>query len=151
MRQGLLKGAETMKRNAKQYPFTCPICKNTYYYEKNVAEKKKFCSLRCLADSGKWNIGVSRSAEINHERNLERKKIIKNDIINWVLNNEDTVLNCPYNKIESTLSELKLMLLEKHNIKDIRSIFICFDDVKNKKMLLNELKNVIYISKENVC
>ena len=28
-RQGLLKGAETMKRNAKQYPFTCPICKNT--------------------------------------------------------------------------------------------------------------------------
>lgn len=151
MRQGLLKGAKTMKENIKRYPFVCPVCKNTYYYEKHVAEKKKFCSIKCLKDSGKWNIGVSQSAKINHERNLERKKIIKNDIIDWVINNEDVVLNCPYNKIETTLSELKLILLKKYNIKDIRTIFICFDGVKNKKMLLNELKNIIYISKENVC
>lgn len=151
MRQGLLKGAETMKRNAKQYPFTCPICNKTYYYERYIAESKKYCSNECTTKSGSWKIGVESSAKANHERNLDRKKIIKNDIIDWILNNEETVLNCPYNKIETTLYELKNMLLKKHNIKDIRSIYICFDGVKNKKTLLDRLKEIIYISKENVC
>lgn len=151
MRQGLLKGAETMKRNAKQYPFTCPICNNTYYYEKNIAKNKKYCSNACATKSGAWKLGVENGAKANHERNIERKKLIKNDIIDWVLNNEELILNCPYNKIEKTLSELKNILLDKYNIKDLRSIYICFNDVKNKKTLLDRLKEIVYISKENVC
>ena len=43
------------------------------------------------------------------------------------------------------------MLFEKHGIKDIRSIFICFDGVTNRKTLLDRLKEIIYISKENIC
>lgn len=151
MRQGLLKGAETMKKNAKKYPFTCPICKQTFYYEKYILKNKKFCSNKCAAKSGSWQYGVKNSAIKNHERNLERKQIIKNDVIDWVLSNEETVLNCPYNNIDNTLYELKNILLKKHNIKDFRTIFICFDNVKNKKKLLDELKKIIYISKENVC
>ena len=85
------------------------------------------------------------------KENIERKKLIKNDIIDWVLNNEELILNCPYNKIEKTLSELKNILLDKYNIKDLRSIYICFNDVKNKKTLLDRLKEIVYISKENVC
>ena len=38
----------------------------------------------------------------------------------------------------------------KYNIKYVRNIFICFD-VKNLKELLDKFKEVIYISKENVC
>lgn len=151
MRRGLLKGIETVKKSAKKYPFTCPVCRNTYYYEKNIAESKKYCSNECSTKDGTWKTGVENSAKINHKRNIDRKKIIKDDIIEWVLNNEETVLNCPYNKIETTLYDLKKMLLEKHNIKDIRSIYICFDDVKNKKTLLDRLRRIIYISKENVC
>lgn len=49
MRQGLLKGAETMKLNAKTYPFTCPVCHRTFYYPKHIAESKKFCSKNELA------------------------------------------------------------------------------------------------------
>lgn len=94
---------------------------------------------------------MQNSAKITHERNLNKKKIIKNDIIDWVLNNENTVLECPYNNIEKTLHEFKNMLFEKHGIKDIRSIFICFDGVTNRKTLLDRLKEIIYISKENIC
>lgn len=151
MRQGLLKGAETMKKNAKLYPFTCPICNKTNYYEKYIAENKTYCSSECATKSGSWIIGVQNSAKITHERNLNKKKIIKNDIIDWVLNNENTVLECPYNNIEKTLHEFKNMLFEKHGIKDIRSIFICFDGVTNRKTLLDRLKEIIYISKENIC
>jgi hypothetical protein len=151
MKQGLLKGIEAMKKKSKRYPFTCPICNKTNYYEKYIAEAKKYCSPQCAAKAGVWKIGVDNSAKLNHKKNIERKKKIKKDIIDWVLNNEDIVLNCPYNKIEKTLNELKIMLLEKYNIKDIRSIYICFDNVKNKKMLLDRLIEVIYISKENVC
>lgn len=151
MRAGLLKGAETMKKNAKRYPFTCPICKRTFYYEKYMLKNKKYCSNKCAAKDGSWTSGVENSAKLNHQRNIERKKIIKNDIIDWVLKNKEIVLMCPNNKIETTLYGLKSMLLEKHNIKDVRTIYVCFDNIKSKKALLNELKNIIHFSKENIC
>lgn len=150
MRAGLLKGAETMKKNAKKYPFICPVCGKTFYYEKSISEKKKYCSLQCSANDKTWEKGVYNSAKINHERNVERKENIKNDVIKWVLCNEKTVLDCPYNKISNNLIGLRDMLEKHYNIKDLRSIFICFD-VKNLKELLDKLKEIIYISKENVC
>lgn len=150
MKNGLLKGAETMKRNAKLYPFTCPVCHKVYYYQKHIAESKKFCSNECASIGMNWKKGVYNSAKINHERNIERKKIIKDDIVKWLLNNEYTVLNCPYNKISTNFVGLIEMLQTKYNIKDLRSIFICFS-VKNLKELLDKLKEIIYISKENVC
>lgn len=150
MRQGLLKGAETMKRNAKTYPFTCPVCNRTFYYSKHVLESRKFCSNKCAGKGIDWKKRVYHSAELNHNRNIERKKIIKNDILEWVYQNENIVLNCPYNKISTNLVDLKNLLLDKYNIKDWRTIYICFD-VNNLKELLDKLKETIYISKENVC
>lgn len=97
-----------------------------------------------------WQKGVYRSAELNHKKNIARKKIIKNSITDWVIKNENIVLNCPYNKITSTLVGLNVLLIEKYNIKDLRSIYICFE-VKNLRSLLDKLKEIIYISKENVC
>lgn len=150
MKEGLLKGTETMKRNAKSYPFICPICGKTYYYQKNIAEKKKFCSINCANKSGCWKKGVNNSAIISHKRNLKRKYIIKNDVEKWALKNKDVVLNCPYNKITGILCDLRRMLKEVYDIKDLRTIFVCFN-VKNLRELLDKLKEIIYISKENVC
>ena len=150
MRNGLLKGAETMKKKARRYPFFCPICKRTKYYKKAQLANKKYCSNKCAGAGGIWKKGVENSAKLNHQRNLERKEKIKDDIITWVNSNQETVLSCPYNKISNTLIGLRNMLQEKYDIKDLRSIFICFD-VKNLKSLLDKLKEVVNISKENVC
>lgn len=151
MRNGLLKGTETMKKNAKKHPFTCPICKKTFYYQKAVAENKKYCSNECAAKAGSWKLGVQKSGEMNHKRNLENKKIIKESIIEWVKNNKETVINCLYNKITSTLNELQNLLIKKYNLKDFRTIYICFDGVTNLKSLLDKLKEIAYVSEENVC
>ena len=131
-------------------PFTCPVCHKTFYYPKHIAESKKFCSSECAVKGMDWQKGVYESARLNHERNIERKKVIKNHIIEWTLHNEKIVLNCPYNKITTNLDGLIDMLTEQYNIKDLRTIFICFD-VKNLKELLDKLKEIIYISKENIC
>lgn len=150
MRDGLTKGAETMKNNAKRYPFTCPVCGKTFYYAKHVAEQKKYCSLKCAANDFSWVKGVANSAIASHEKNLERKEIIKRDIIQWARDNSEIVINCPYNKISTTLTGLSSLLQNKYNIKDFRSIFICFN-VKNLKSLLIELKKLICDPNENVC
>lgn len=150
MREGLRKGTETMKNNARKYPFTCPICKKTFYYQKNIAIHKKYCSIKCANIAGCWKKGSINGAAKMHQQNVQLKSIIKNDIIEWVLQNKTTVDTCPYNNITSTLYMLREMLETKYNLKDLRSIFICFG-VKNLKELLNELKKIIYISKENVC
>lgn len=150
MLKGLQKGTETTKNNAKQYMFVCPICGKEIPVAKWELEKKKYCSLECLEKSGKWNKGVEAAKNTIHTRNIECKKQIKEVIVDWVLNHESIVMTCPQNKIVNTLHGLLEMLYDKYNIKDIRSIFICFN-VKNKKELLKELQNLIIISKENVC
>ena len=54
------------------------------------------------------------------------------------------------NIISSISHNLKKLLNDKYNIMDLRTIYICFD-VKNLKSLLDKFKEVIIISKENVC
>lgn len=151
MRQGLQKGAETMKANVKRYPFTCPICNKTFYYQKYIAQNKKYCSITCAGKAGCWKKGHANASKAMHQRNIENKKIIKQDIIEWTLNHQELVLTCPYNKISSTLNELHELIVNKYCLKDWRSIFICFDEVHSLKSLLDKLKEIIYISKENVC
>lgn len=151
MKNGLKKGTETMKNNIQRFPFTCPVCNKTFYYPKHIVESKIFCSISCAAKSGSWINGVTASSIANHERNVQRKQIIKQDIEQWVLNNEDIVIKCPYNKITTTLEPLLNMVQEKYGIKDIRSLFICYPNINSRKTFLDKLKNIIYISKENVC
>lgn len=93
--------------------------------------------------------GVEKAAKITHQRNIIKKTMIKEDIVDWVGNNKELVLNCPKNKIRNTLSGLINMIEEKYGIKDFRSIFSCFDNVTNMKTFLQELQSII--PKENVC
>lgn len=148
MLEGLRKGTETVKKNIVRIPYTCPMCGETKYIEPYLANNKKFCSLQCATDSGSWEKGVKISAEKNHKRNLERKKIIKESIIKWCEDNKELVMNCPKNSISKTLSELKQMLLNEYSINDWRSVYICFD-VKNLKSLLAAIQNNI-TANENV-
>ena len=151
MRYGLKKGTETMKKNIKRYPFTCPICHQTFYYPKHITECKLFCSTNCAAKSGSWIKGVKASSIASHEKNIQLKKTIEHDIEQWVFSNENIVLNCPYNKITTTLKSLLEFVQDKYDIKDIRSLFACYPNINSRKAFLDKLKNIIYISKENVC
>lgn len=150
MLEGLRKGTETMKDNAKKYTFTCPICGKVIPVAKWELNNKQYCSLECYGKSGKWNKGIKAAIDVNHVRNIKYKSKIKETIKDWVLEHEDIVMHCPQNNISNTLHDLLEIIYSKYNIKDIRSIFICFN-VKNKKELLRELQNLIIISKENVC
>lgn len=150
MRVGLQKGTDTMKHNKKRYPFTCPVCGRTIYLEKALANKRKYCSNKCVANARLWEKGVKTATKVAHEMNVKRKAIMRKDIIDWCMKNQEIVLNCPYNKIRSQLEPLNKMIVDKYGFKDFRSIFICFG-VKNMKSLLDSLKNEIYLSKENVC
>lgn len=142
MREGLRKGAETMKKNITRLPFKCPICGNVTYVEPHILKTKKYCSAKCASEGGGWKIGVDAAKIVAHNNNLNRKKPVKDDIVDWCCNNKELVLNCPYNKISTQLKDLRQMVTEKYGIKDWRSIFICFG-VKNKKSLLDELRRSI--------
>lgn len=80
---------------------------------------------------------------------MKRKNEIKNEIEKWVINNKEIVLNCPKNKIRATLSDLIDLINNKYGLKDIRSLYDCFDNVKNMKSFLIELQK--FIPEENVC
>lgn len=148
MLDGLRKGTETTKANIIRVPFKCPICGKILNVEPYVLKTKKYCSMKCAIESGSWKAGVKSNAVIAHEKNIERKVAIKEDIIKWCLDNKEVVMNCPKNAISTNLVGLKDMLLDKYNIKDLRTIFICFE-VKSRKSLLCELQNIIK-SYENV-
>ena len=158
MLEGLRKGNETSKKRAKMNKilgityssFKCPVCGKIIYEENWKAKKRKYCSNKCVAESEAWKKGVNNSARISHERNMKKKKIIKKDIIEWVNSNFELVINCPYNKISTTLHELFEIINQNYGIKDKRSLYICFD-VKNLKSFLDKLKEIAYISKQNVC
>lgn len=148
MLDGLRKGTETVKANVVRVPFTCPICKRTLLVEPCVLKTKKYCSAECATKSGSWHSGVQKSAECLHERNLARKLQVKDSIINWCMSNKEAVLNCPMNAISTHLTELKQLLFEKYQIKDLRTVYICFE-VKNLKSLLRALQDAV-TENENV-
>lgn len=150
MRDGLIKGSQTMKRKPKKLvEFICanPNCKKKLMLLPYEAKNKKFCSSYC---SGKISgiKGIQIATEQKHADNIKQKQEITKFILNWCVENKNIIINCPYNKITTTLKHLLSKIKEKYNIKDFRSLFICFN-VTSRKEFLSFLKN--YIAKENIC
>ena len=53
--------------------------------------------------------------------------------------NQDLILNCPYNKISTALNPL----VEYVGVKDVRTVAKAFCGYVSKKEFLNELKNCV--------
>ena len=150
MLNGLRKGVETQRsKSPKIKTFICASCGKNITVPAYEISKRKYCSNQCVANDNRWKKGVEKAAKITHQRNIIKKTMIKEDIVDWVGNNKELVLNCPKNKIRNTLSGLINMIEEKYGIKDFISIFSCFDNVTNMKTFLQELQSII--PKENVC
>lgn len=146
MKDGLEKATKVWieKSESEKINWSCPICGKVIKLARWEAKNKKACSLKC-AGMTQENIEFLRKAsEAKHQDNLNRKKELSKEILKWCENNSQIILNCPYNKITTTLKPM----LDTFNINDIRNIYVCFD-VKNKKEFLTYLKN--HLIKENIC
>lgn len=145
MLEGLRKGTKTVKQRAKTnfVIVKCLQCGKEIKLKPRQAKDRKFCSNECLGEynkiTGRTKEASKIAADITHQNNLNRKEIIKKDIIDWVTSNKDIVLSCPKNKISTALEPLFSFIKEKYGIKDFRSLFICFE-VNNRKDFLDKLK-----------
>lgn len=145
MMYGLKKGRDTITANAEEFfiDFTCPICGKVIKIKPWEAKNKKTCSSQC---GGKTEMQLQHLKELGrtkHKNNYKYKKETIQPIIEqWCLKNQYLILNCPYNKIKTNLKPMLDMVEVKFNIKDIRTLYTCFD-VKGSKEFLNKLKELI--------
>lgn len=146
MRNGLIKATETWIKQCEneRVNFICPICGKSLTLPKWEAEKRKTCSLSCGGKTLKQIAHMKELSKIKHQQNIETKKELGDKILQWCQQNKDLIINCPYNKITTTLRPM----LDAFNINDIRGIFICFN-VNGRKELLKYLQD--YLIDENIC
>ena len=145
MLDGLLKGVQTCKEKAENnfVEMKCKYCEKIFYLKPYESKNRKYCSLECANNDLKSSMKDKAhiAAILAREDNINRKEIVKKDIIDWVINNREIIKNCPKNKITTVLKPMTDIIFEKYNIKDIRSLFICFS-VKNRKDFLIELQKL---------
>lgn len=147
---GLKEGTRRWKEKSKNnfVIFKCSVCEKEIPVKPHILKIKKYCSIACSIKDGTYINGIINGRIAKIEKNKLLKKEIFIDILSWAKNNKDLILNCPYNKIVSTFKPLLVIIEQKYNIIDIRSLFSCFN-VKSKKEFLKYLKD--YIIKENIC
>ena len=154
MLEGLSKGTtkwiEMCKENRET--FICPVCGKSISLCKYEIKNKQYCSMECMVQSGASreyarkasNASAIKSREIH---NRKRKEIAE-FIYSWCNDNKEIILSCPLNKVSTHLYQLMNIINEKYDLKDIRSLYPCFN-VKNSKDLANCLKD--YVLNENIC
>lgn len=145
MREGLRKGTETAKKNALSN-FTTLICLNCgkeFKVKPFQAKTQKFCSNKCSGEYSRKSGRAKRASELAaikaHQHNIDSKQEVKQYMIDWVSKHKDIVSSCPLNRIARTLRPMLKAIEREYNIKDIRTLFICFD-VKNRKDFLSALQ-----------
>ncbi len=154
MLDGLTKGTQKWQKisQANRETFTCPVCGKTILLCKYEIKNKQYCSIECMIKSGASREYAKRASEIAaikaHERSMQQKQEIAQFILSWCDDNKEIVLSCPLNKVNTHFSQLIKIISNKYGIKDMRSLFPCFN-VKNKKEFAKYLKD--YVSNENIC
>lgn len=146
MRSGLNKATKAWveKSLLERVDWVCPVCEKISSLPKWEARNKKFCSLKCAGMAQNNIEHLRKISTTKHQKNLENKKKLSKEILEWCKDNSQIIMNCPYNKITTTLKPM----LDNFQIKDIRNIFVCFD-VTNRRELLAFFKE--YLIKENIC
>lgn len=154
MLYGLTKGTQKWKEICRENRelFICPVCGNTILLCKYQIKNKQYCSIECMIKSGASKEYAKRASKIvainAHRKSMQQKQEIAKLILSWCDDNKETVMSCPLNKVSTHFSKLIEVINEKYGIKDMRSLFPCFN-VKNKKEFAIYLKN--YVSNENIC
>ena len=143
---GLKKGHATMSKQYKERRVVkkCEQCGEDFEVIPCLKDKKRFCSKKCVSENRKGkHISNEGAVEGSKKKYLERKKLITEDVKSWALENQNTIMSCPLNKITPTLSPLVEMISIKYGISDIRSIAKSFTGKYGNKNFLNELKSCV--------
>lgn len=129
MLYGLRKGTEIWKEKCreKRIKFICPICgEEAYMCEYEIKNRstcgKSTCKNKYSKIHKTYIKGLNKANEVNKNKYREESLKIKEYVLNWAKENKEVVLNCPKNKIITTLNDLILCVEKEFNIKDIRSI-----------------------------
>lgn len=137
MLDGLRRGTETMKEKSKNFweIRVCSCCGKEFKVKPH--EKKRFCSVECSVAGCKelWSENLKIATETN-EKHIKEVRDSRADLIfNWVKDNRELVLTCPFNNVETTLNGL----FDAVGVKDMRTIAACIG-CKYKKDTLKKLK-----------
>lgn len=148
MRKGLIKATEAWQAlcEEKRVEIQCPICGKIFKLPPHLAKDRKFCSVKC---TGKYSSKIASkvAAEKLKKQIQKRNKKIQKDVRQWIINNQELIESCPANKISTTLEDLQIMMINKYDIQDWRSICQAICGSSSKKELLKYLKSEC----ENIC
>lgn len=154
MLKGLTKGTQKWKKICEENRelFICPVCGKSILLCKYEIKNKQYCSIECMIQSGASRAYAKKAQEIasikTREKSAHRRQEIREFILSWCNDNKETVLSCPLNKIRTHFYQLINIIYEKYGLKDIRSLYPCFN-VQNAKDFVRLLKE--YVSNENIC
>lgn len=144
MRQGLRAGVETMK-NKKGSTDTicfCQRCGAEFVVPAYEAKRRKFCSNEC-ANKTNIQIATKTAANKKHNDHLEFEKRVRDDILDWAIQNKDLVMSCPLNKVSSVYEPLRVLISEKYKIKDFRVMIACVIGNYGRKEFAEYLKSFV--------
>lgn len=143
MREGLLKGTETMKKKALEnfVDFECPHCHKIIKLKPFEAKQRTYCSQECSQQARHEEMSkqIQDVIELNKHNYL---KLVDNRvslIIEWLKQNSEKIINCKLNNLKF-LSELA----EYIGVKDTRTVGKALG-VSGKKDIILKLKELIKI------
>lgn len=148
---GLRKGTEVWKEicRGRRIELTCPVCGRKFYLPPNEAKKRTYCSYECsvVGNTEIFAAHIKLASRLKHERKELQNIEISDTIYNWAREHRELVLNCPYNKISTTLCGLQEVIKQQYGLVDWRTIGSAIG-CTSKRCLLQKLKQYL---NENIC
>lgn len=144
MMDGLKSATKTWQKISmeKRIECTCLLCGKKFSLPKCEAYKRKFCSQDC-ANAFNIKIATQVASIRNHEYAEAKHREVYQDVIKWINENSDIILDCPKNSIGTRLIDLQCLLKEKHNISDWRTISKIICGNTSKKKMLEEMIQIV--------
>lgn len=140
MKEGLEKATKTWVDLCKERRIEkiCEYCHKSFSVSSYEASQRKYCSNEC---ANKVNIrkAASKTIEVKKENTKEKYNSFSKEVLNWVDKEKDLILSCPFNKISSTLKEIKNIAI-KYGFSDWRIICKALCGSSLKKIMLKYLQ-----------
>lgn len=140
MKEGLEKATKTWVDLCKERRIEkiCECCHKSFSVPPYEVSQRKYCSNEC---ANKVNIrkATSKAIEVKKENTKEKYNSFSKEVLNWADKEKDLILSCPFNKVSSTLKEIKNIAI-KYGFSDWRIICKALCGSSSKKIMLKYLQ-----------